>query len=248
MSGKRNPTPEAAMVERLRQRVVKWEATGGYARVTVPLRELQAALAASPPPVAGGEGAKHALIEMREGIVAGLTAFCGSTPDIDLSSRLKNDAADYILAQSGLFALATPATGGTDQHADDIAVDRFAVRMKAKLAAARAKGRGGWNDPAQCSPPILSEMLHGHVAKGDPIDVANFAMMIEHYGASISPATVGIFADRVDNEAIARIIDPEEWALDDIAKTRGTRAMFIHKSLEKVAAIRALQPGAEPLL
>jgi len=71
------------------------------------------------------------------------------------------------------------------QHPDDQAVDRFAVAMKAKLAVARAKGRGGWDDPAQCTVDHLSNLLHSHVAKGDPVDVANFAMMLHQRGSGI---------------------------------------------------------------
>lgn len=61
------------------------------------------------------------------------------------------------------------------QHPDDVAVDRFAAAMKEKLAAARAKGRSGWQ---QESPVVLSEMLRAHVDKGDPRDVANFCMFL----------------------------------------------------------------------
>ncbi|MGG4629349.1 hypothetical protein ACLPGS_10260 [Stenotrophomonas maltophilia] len=75
---------------------------------------------------------------------------------------------------------------GGDQHADDLAVDAFAAAMKAKMAAARAKGRGGWEDPAQCSADGLSRMLRDHVEKGDPRDVANFCMMLHQRGESIS--------------------------------------------------------------
>jgi len=71
-------------------------------------------------------------------------------------------------------------------HPDDLAVDAFAARMKAKLACARARGRAGWDDPAQCTVETLRTMLHDHVAKGDPVDVANFCMMLDHYGASTS--------------------------------------------------------------
>jgi hypothetical protein len=77
--------------------------------------------------------------------------------------------------------------GSTQQHPDDLAVDAFAVRMKAKLADARAKGRSGWDDPEQCTVAYLQQQLHEHVAKGDPVDVANFCMMLAHYGASASP-------------------------------------------------------------
>lgn len=63
-------------------------------------------------------------------------------------------------------------------HPDDVAVDAFAAAMKAKMADARAKGRGGWEDPAQCSAHDLSRLLRDHVEKGDPRDVANFCMML----------------------------------------------------------------------
>lgn len=72
-------------------------------------------------------------------------------------------------------------------HPDDIAVDRFATMMKDKLAAARAKGRGGWDDPSQCTVEDLSIMLRVHVGKGDPVDVANFAMMLSMRGSAIVP-------------------------------------------------------------
>jgi hypothetical protein len=47
----------------------------------------------------------------------------------------------------------------------------------------------------------------------------------------------------VERERIARIIDPEEWALDDLAKAKGFRAQFIHRSLAKADAILAAQPA-----
>lgn len=81
------------------------------------------------------------------------------------------------------FAALSRAAPSSD-HSDDAAVDRFAAQMKAKLAKARAKGRGGWDDPAQCSTDHLRRLLHDHLPKGDPIDVANFSMMLAHYGAS----------------------------------------------------------------
>lgn len=71
-----------------------------------------------------------------------------------------------------------------NQHPDDLAVDKFATAMKEKLAQARAKGRGGWEE---CAPADLSAMLYEHVAKGDPRDVANFCMFIWHHGQPITP-------------------------------------------------------------
>lgn len=64
-----------------------------------------------------------------------------------------------------------------ERHADDEAVDRFAALLKAKLAAARAKGRSGWSDPAWPAADINRQM-HEHAAKGDPLDVAAYAMFL----------------------------------------------------------------------
>ncbi|MBD9542904.1 hypothetical protein IB276_26005 [Ensifer sp. ENS04] len=70
-------------------------------------------------------------------------------------------------------------------HPDDLAVDSFAAAMKAKLAKKRAEGRGGWENPSECSIAYLSELLRDHVNKGDPVDVGNLAMMIQQRGGVI---------------------------------------------------------------
>jgi hypothetical protein len=70
------------------------------------------------------------------------------------------------------------------ENTDDIAVDSFARAMKEKMAAARAKGRSGWEG---CEPADLSRMLREHIEKGDPRDVANFCMMLWHHSAPIAP-------------------------------------------------------------
>ena len=72
-----------------------------------------------------------------------------------------------------------------DRHSDDLAVDRFAIAMKAKLAKSRQKGRGGWDDKTQCSGEHLASLLVEHLAKGNEgtfEDVANFAMMLYQRG------------------------------------------------------------------
>lgn len=68
---------------------------------------------------------------------------------------------------------------------DDVSVYRFSKVMRAKMEAARNKGRSGWDDPARCSLETLSAMLLAHVDKGDPVDIANFAMMLHQRGAQI---------------------------------------------------------------
>lgn len=60
---------------------------------------------------------------------------------------------------------------------DDQAVDAFAAAMKAKLIKKRAQFGDTWH-----TAPVedLAKMLVAHIAKGDPVDVANFAMMLFH--------------------------------------------------------------------
>lgn len=80
---------------------------------------------------------------------------------------------------------------------DDDAVDRFAALLKAKLARKRDQGRGGWET---CPPQMLSEMLHEHVVKGDPVDVAIFSMMLSALGSPILPSA-DMMPDRVADRA-----------------------------------------------
>lgn len=61
---------------------------------------------------------------------------------------------------------------------DNHGVDQLAVHMKAKLARKRAEGYSGWDDPARCSVHHLARLLLDSLPKGDPVDVANFAMML----------------------------------------------------------------------
>lgn len=97
-----------------------------------------------------------------------------------------DDEGEYVLLADALMLATAPKPEHAEQHPDDAAVDRFVVAMKAKLAAAREKGRGGWDDPSACSVEYLADLLVNHVAKGNTgtfEDVANFAMMLHQRGA-----------------------------------------------------------------
>lgn len=127
---------------------------------------------------------------------------------------------------------------GTVKHYDDKAVDIFASAMKEKLAAAREKGRGGWNDPAQCSVEFLAELLLGHVSKGNAgnfEDIANLAMMLYMRGAdpailsalTTDPrALVAAALERAAEKVRPRKRPPEEIrpeyfdVIDDVLETR----------------------------
>lgn len=61
---------------------------------------------------------------------------------------------------------------------DEDFIGQFAKAMIKKMVLAAEKGRHGWNDPQVCSAKDLQRMLREHVDKGDPVDVANFAMML----------------------------------------------------------------------
>ncbi|MEP3747216.1 MAG: hypothetical protein ABJN13_15335 [Nitratireductor sp.] len=90
-----------------------------------------------------------------------------------------------------LYGAACRVAGQTiGSHLDDADVDHFAGAMKAKLAKKRDEGRGGWRGgwrgPA-CTAAMLSDQLRQHVDKGDPVDVANLAMMLHRRGEKILP-------------------------------------------------------------
>ena len=88
-------------------------------------------------------------------------------------------------------------------HPDDDAVDRFAAAMKAKLNENRREGRGGWQS---MTAEQLSALLHEHVRKGDPVDVANLAMMLHQNGQVIElpEPPVNVVTDEMV-EAVQRI-------------------------------------------
>ena len=68
-------------------------------------------------------------------------------------------------------------------HEDDIAIEKFCKAMSEKMKKSRQKGRSGWQE---CDPDIFSAMLREHIEKGDPLDVANFCMMLWNIGVPIS--------------------------------------------------------------
>ena len=82
------------------------------------------------------------------------------------------------LAGGSVIMMSENADGFGDFVNFDEAVDQFAAAMKVKLAMKREHGRGGWDHPTQCSQVKLLHMLKDHLAKGDMVDIGNFAMMI----------------------------------------------------------------------
>ena len=76
-------------------------------------------------------------------------------------------------------AVATKLNKFQVQHYDDFAVLEFSEAMKQKLAQCRNRGRSGWET---ASVPALWAALTDELqrTKRDPIDIANYAMMIWH--------------------------------------------------------------------
>ncbi|UFS64365.1 hypothetical protein LO749_09310 [Paracoccus denitrificans] len=118
------------------------------------------------------------------------------------------------LAEAILEAMPVPRIVGAltpapqpEGHPDDLAVDRFATAMKAKLAKKRAEGRSGWDRKDECSAEDLTYMLVQHIWKGDPLDVGNLAMMLHQRGERIvidsETRSIAQTADWRDDPAVA---------------------------------------------
>jgi hypothetical protein len=139
-------------------------------------REAHATYHASPTAAAGGSEAAYA----RKRVEAYLDEETKYSGGVSPRHWPKGPWLSYGDLRTILAALsAAHSQGGENAHPDDKAVDGFAAAMKAKLAVKRTEGRGGWDHP-DTPPALLAKMLVDHLAKGDPVDVANFAMMLFH--------------------------------------------------------------------
>jgi len=138
----------------------------------------------------------------------------------------KQQAAMFRTKPVPLGVISTAPTTGSapGAHFDDRAVDEFARLMKQKMDISRANGRYGWDDPDECSIEDLTAMLHESVAKGDPVDVANFCMMLRHYDAKIAaPASraASVLSD-----------DARECLMDVVSHYDNIRAGFRAQEME----------------
>ncbi len=172
-----------------------------------------------------------------------------------------------LYAQSGgmatmpLYTAPQPIAAPVDVHADDIAVDAFATAMKAKMATQRAKGYDGWDNEKLCTDEFLAEELMRHTQKGDPVDVANFAMMLHQrhngdtyiVGDVLKIATLD-FAKRVASaflpeQATAPLTDAQIDAKLDAVFLAANVAMYGIKKYRDAmrAAMRAAIGSAAPV-
>jgi hypothetical protein len=143
----------------------------------------------------------------------------------------------------------TPLAHAAD-HPDDIAVDAFAAAMKAKLAAARAKGRGGWRDIEECPQQRLSDMLREHVAKGDPRDVANFCMFLQQRGESILSSTTPPQAETNEAAPVAAYTIEQARVREIISANAAFRLAsyavpFTHKDVVAFLKLLGMNPSRD---
>lgn len=116
-----------------------------------------------------------------------------------LQQRIDSIPAVHFATSPGV----TAGAASPDVHVDDHCIRQFAKTMSDKMAASRAKGRSGWDDANQCSVDHLRSCLYDHLDKGDPVDVANFCMMLHHRGASTCSNTLS-----PDVQALVDALEP----------------------------------------
>jgi len=112
-------------------------------------------------------------------------------------------------------------------HADATAIMDFSAAMATKMHQAAMKGHAGWDDPTLCSDASLRVLLREAVAKGDPVDVANYAMMMHTrgIGTAMPEAYTTIVMQNLDMRAALRAV------LDEVAP--GSTPISIDSSLPR---------------
>ena len=111
-----------------------------------------------------------------------------SLPDDVINTRT---ARKSELVQELMYRILSEKT----EHPDDLAIDRFAEAMKAKMRRSREeKRRNGWQT---ASAAHLTYLMVEHLEKGDPVDVANFAMMLHQNGQRLNEAVVQTYRKSV---------------------------------------------------
>lgn len=124
-------------------------------------------------------------------------------------------------------------------HTDAIAISKFAEAMATRMHQAAMKGHAGWDDPERCTAAVLQLELRQAVAKGDPVDVANYAMMLHARGerCSMPDAFNVLFLENI------AMRDALHAVLDEVAP--GCTPISIHSSLPAglIAMVRSAAEG-----
>lgn len=112
-------------------------------------------------------------------------------------------------------------------HADATAIMDFAAAMATKMHQAAMKGHAGWENEDLCTTAMLRVHLREAVAKGDPVDVANYAMMLHARGAgtAMPDAFNVIFLENIAMRDALRAV------LDEVAP--GSTPISIDSSLPR---------------
>ncbi|WP_202412928.1 hypothetical protein [Duganella lactea] len=110
-------------------------------------------------------------------------------------------------------------------HIDAIAISKFAEAMATRMHQAAMKGHAGWDDTERCTAATLQLELRQAVAKGDPVDVANYAMMLHARGerTRMPDAFNALFLENVAMRDALRAV------LDEVSP--GCTPISIHSSL-----------------
>lgn len=96
------------------------------------------------------------------------------------------------------------------EHPDDHAIDEFAKAMRSRMAEKRALGRNGWEE---CDPDDLGLRLLRAIADGDPIDIANYAMMLHALGAG-ADCMLEKYVGQVLYEGKSGLVVMDRWGAD----------------------------------
>jgi len=127
-------------------------------------------------------------------------------------------------------------------HADATAIMDFAAAMATKMHQAAMKGHAGWENEELCTTAMLRVHLREAVAKGDPVDVANYAMMLHARGAgtAMPNAFTTLFLEKMAMRDALRAV------LDEVAP--GCTPMSIDSSLPHplIDLVRRAADGIAP--
>lgn len=99
------------------------------------------------------------------------------------------------------------------------------------MAESRAKGRSCWET---CTPTYLSRLLREHVEKGDPVDVANFCMMLSIGGHGIAPVDPVQGVATADETPPTVAPGPEySWAFDEESERYSGSHPTVQEAIEE---------------
>jgi hypothetical protein len=127
---------------------------------------------------------------------------------LDTAAGEPNEYLGPVVFLDRILAAVDAMQVSEDTNFDDHCIDKFANFMKIKMAVCREqKGRGGWES---AQPEELVRQLRVAIDKGDPVDVANYCMMLFTLGELI---TVPMASPTTPNVPPVAMTDDELRAL-----------------------------------